>query len=449
MMRDFHLGELREPLQARLCGGDLTVSGITTDSRKVAAGDLFVALQGEHFDGHDFLASVASAGAGAAVVSREVDTPLALLQVTDTQHALGHLGAFNRGLFKAPVVAITGSAGKTTAKNLIAAVLSRRGPVLATEGNLNNEIGVPLTLLRLTPEHAFAVIEMGACREGDVAWLCELARPNIAVLLNAMPAHLEGFGSLEGVASAKGEIYAGLEGAGVAVVNADQPWAARWRSRAAGATVLDYGLEQAAAISAHSIQPRGAAGMTFVVTTPSGEAPVRLQLPGRHNVSNALAAVAVGLACELSLADITAALASVEPTAGRGTRVPGLGGSVLIDDTYNANPGSVRAAIDVLAGCPGRRTLVLGAMLELGEGSEQLHRDVWAYARERGIERRYAVGSDLRGAVEKFGGEWFADCDEAAAALRADLGAEDTVLIKGSRGVAMEHLLATLRETGN
>ncbi len=449
MMRNLRLSELSVPLQARLRGADLSITGVTTDSRRVAPGDLFVALQGERFDGHDFLQAVAEAGAVAAVVSRDVDTPLALLQVADTQRALGQLGAFNRSLFSAPLIAITGSAGKTTAKNLIAAVLSRRGPVLATQGNLNNEIGVPLTLLQLAPEHVFAVIEMGACRQGDVAWLCELARPNIAVLLNAMPAHLEGFGSLEGVASAKGEIYAGLEGAGIAIVNADQPWATRWRTRAAGATVLDYGLEQAAAISAHSIQSRGAQGVTFVVSTPAGEAPVRLQLPGRHNVSNALAAIAVGLACELSLADITAGLAGVAPVPGRGARVAGRGGSVLIDDSYNANPGSVRAAIDVLAACPGRRTLVLGAMLELGAGSEQLHREVWAYARERGIDRMVAVGPALLGAVEQLGGEWFADCEAASLALREDLGPDDTVLIKGSRGVAMERLLATLRETGN
>ena len=444
MMRNLRLGELSTPLQARLRGADLNITGVTTDSRRVAPGDLFVALQGERFDGHDFLQAVAEAGAVAAVVSRDVDSPLALLQVADTQRALGQLGAFNRSLCSAPLIAITGSAGKTTAKNLIAAVLSRRGPVLATQGNLNNEIGVPLTLLQLAPEHVFAVIEMGACRQGDVAWLCELARPNIAV-----PAHLEGFGSLEGVASAKGEIYAGLEGTGIAIVNADQPWAARWRTRAAGATVLDYGLEQAAAISAHSIQSRGAQGVTFVASTPAGEAPVRLQLPGRHNVSNALAAVAVGLACDLSLVDITAGLASVAPVQGRGARVAGLGGSVLIDDSYNANPGSVRAAIDVLAACPGRRTLVLGAMLELGAGSEQLHHEVWAYARERGIDRMIAVGPALLGAVEQLGGEWFADCEAASAALRADLGQDDTVLIKGSRGVAMERLLANLRETGN
>ena len=449
MMRAFRLSELVGPLQARLQGEDCAVGGVTTDSRHVAQGELFVALQGERFDGHDFLAGVAAAGASAAVVSRDVDAPLARLLVADTQRALGQLGAYNRSLFQAPLVAITGSAGKTTAKNLIDAVLSRRGAVLATAGNQNNEVGVPLTLLRLAPEHAFAVVEMGACRAGDVAWLCGLARPDIAVLLNAMPAHLEGFGSLEGVAAAKGEIYEGLVGVGIAIVNADQPWAARWRSRAAGATVLDYGLDQAAAISAHSIQLRGAAGTTFVASTPSGEAPVRLQLPGRHNVSNALAAIAVGLACELSLADITAGLASVVPTAGRGARVAGLAGSVLIDDTYNANPGSVRAAIDLLAGCSGRRTLVLGAMLELGAGSEQMHRELGVYARERGIQRFVGVGSALQGAVQAFGGDWYADCDGAADALRGELDAEDTVLIKGSRGAAMERLLAALRETGN
>lgn len=446
MMRRFHLGELQQPLQAQRSGADLEISGVTTDSRQVQAGDLFVALRGERFNGHQFLPAVAAAGALAAVVSEAVDSPLALLCVADTQLALGQLGAYNRTLFQGPLVAITGSSGKTTVKNLVSAVLARRGPTLGTAGNLNNEIGVPLTLLRLAPEHQFAVVEMGAGRAGDIAWLCELARPTIALLLNAMPAHLQGFGSVEDVARAKGEIYDGLRGGGTAIINADQPWAGRWRSRAQGAVVVDYGLKNPAAISANSIQSRGVAGISFVATTPAGDAPIRLQLPGLHNVSNALAAIAVGLACGLSLAEITAGLASVTPAAGRGALVRGRSGATLVDDTYNANPGSVRAAIDLLADCGGRRTLVLGAMLELGDNSEQMHRDIGAYARERGLDRFIGVGTALAGAAEAFGGEWFADCDAAAAALANTLAAEDTVLIKGSRGSAMERVLAALSE---
>ncbi|MEQ9464409.1 MAG: UDP-N-acetylmuramoyl-tripeptide--D-alanyl-D-alanine ligase [Haliea sp.] len=446
MMRSFYLGELEQPLGALRSGADVEVSRVTTDSREVQPGDLFVALRGERFDGHQFLPAVAAAGAAAAVVSHAVDTPLPLLQVADTQRALGQLGACNRALFQGPLVAITGSSGKTSVKNLVSAVLARRGPTLATTGNLNNEIGVPLTLLRLAPEHAFAVVEMGATRAGDIASLCELARPTIALLLNAMPAHLDGFGSVESVATAKGEIYDGLCGAGTAIVNADQPWAGRWRSRAAGAAILDYGVRSPAAISANSIQSRGIAGVSFVATTPAGDAPIRLQVPGLHNVSNALAAIAVGLACGLPLAEITAGLASVTPASGRGALVRGLGGSTLVDDTYNANPGSVRAAIDLLADCGGRRTLVLGEMLELGENSAQLHRDIGVYARERGLDRFVGVGAALAGAADAFGGECFADCASAVAALADTLTADDTVLIKGSRGVSMERVLVALSE---
>ena len=446
MMRSFHLSELQGALQAERSGADVEIRGVTTDSRRVQPGDLFVALRGERFDGHEFLPAVAAAGAAAAIVSELVDSPLPLLRVPDTQRALGQLGAYNRTFYQGLLVAITGSSGKTTVKNLVSAVLARRGPTLGTAGNLNNEIGVPLTLLRLTPEHQFAVVEMGAGKAGDIAWLCELARPTISLLLNAMPAHLQGFGSIEDVARAKGEIYDGLGGGGTAIINADQPWAGRWRMRSAGAAVIDYGLKNPAAISANTIQSRGVAGVSFIASTPAGDAPIRLQLPGLHNVSNALAAIAVGLVCGLSLAEITAGLASVTPAAGRGALVRGRSGATLVDDTYNANPGSVRAAIDLLADCAGRRTLVLGAMLELGDSSEQMHRDIGAYARERGLDRFIGVGTALVGAAEAFGGEWFADCDTAAAALAETLTAEDTVLIKGSRGSTMERVLAALSE---
>ncbi|HEY7775963.1 MAG TPA: UDP-N-acetylmuramoyl-tripeptide--D-alanyl-D-alanine ligase [Kineobactrum sp.] len=445
MMRAFTLSELENPLGALRTGADITFTGVSTDSRAIAPGDLFVALQGEHFDGHDFLDVVAAAGAVAALVSRPVNTSLPVLQVTDTQRALGYLGAYNRSLYQGPLVAITGSNGKTTVKSLVSAVLARRGCTLATQGNLNNEIGVPLTLLRLAPEHEFAVVEMGAAGPGHIAWLCELARPTVALLLNAMAAHLQGFGSLEGVAAGKGEIYESLDGAGTAIINADQPWAARWRGRAGSSAIIDYGLQHPAAISAKNIQCRGVAGISFIASTPAGDTPIRLQLPGSHNVANALAAIAAGLACGLGLAEITAGLASVHPQPGRGALYHGPAGATIVDDTYNANPGSVRAAIDVLASCGGRRTLILGAMLELGEDSEALHQDIGRYAHERGIERFCGVGSQLAGAVAAFGhGEWYADCGAAIAALADSFDAQDTVLVKGSRGAAMERVLAGL-----
>jgi UDP-N-acetylmuramoyl-tripeptide--D-alanyl-D-alanine ligase len=446
MMRPMSLSELAAPLGGHLLGGDCTFHEVSTDSRAVSQGALFVALAGERFDGHDYLAQAASGGASCALVSRQLESQLPLLQVGDTGQALGRLGAFNRQLYRKPLVAITGSSGKTTAKNMVSSVLSRRGRTLATEGNFNNEIGVPLTLLRLAPGDEFAVVEMGAARAGDIAWLCELGRPTVAVLLNAMAAHLEGFGSVDDVAEAKGEIFDGLGAGDFAIINADQSWAARWRERAGEATVLDFGLNAAAAVNAGAIDSLGVDGTTFTAHTPAGELQVQLALPGRHNVANALAAIAVGLACGLSLAEIGEGLRAVRPAAGRLLATVGPGGVTVVDDCYNANPGSVRAAIDLLAGCEGRRTLVLGAMRELGPDSEQLHRDVGEYARQSGIDRLWGVGAELSPCVAAFGegGCLFPDREAAVAALPGEFGADDTVLVKGSRSAGMERVLQAL-----
>lgn len=446
MMRSMSLAELQAPLQATLTGADVLFSGVTTDSRAVKPGDLFVALRGENFDGHDFLEEVAAKGAVAALVSRTTDSSLPSLQVADTQRALGKLGAFNRSLYEGTVVAITGSSGKTTVKNMVHAVLAQRGTTLATIGNLNNEIGVPLTLLRLEPGVEFAVVEMGAGKGGDIQWLCELGRPTVSVLVNAGTAHLEGFGSVEGIAAGKGEIFEDLGSDGFAIVNADQPWAAAWRERAAPATVLDFGLLAPAALTARNIEPLGVNGIGFTAVTPAGETAIRLALPGVHNVANALAAAAVGLACGLELAEICVGLESARATSGRLEVAVAADGATFIDDCYNANPGSVKAAIDMLAACTGRRTIILGAMLELGDRSEELHREIGAYAREAGLDGFCGVGAQLRTAVEAFGegARWFADRDAAAAALRDEFAANDTVLLKGSRGARMELLLSAL-----
>ncbi|GAB5453325.1 MAG: UDP-N-acetylmuramoyl-tripeptide--D-alanyl-D-alanine ligase [Halioglobus sp.] len=446
MMRPMTLSELETPLEAKRQGQDVSFTAVSTDSRAINTGDLFVALQGERFDGHRYLAEVAQAGAVAAVVSEHDATDLPHLRVQDTQRALGRIGACNRDLYDGPLVAITGSSGKTTVKNMIAAVLSRRGPTLATEGNYNNEIGVPLTLLRLQPGLDFAVIEMGAAGKGHIAWLCELARPTVSLLLNAMPAHLEGFGSLEAVAEAKGEIFDGLSKGDCAVINADQPWAPRWRKRAGTARVLDFGLEQAAAITASAINPRGVEGVSFTASTPDGEIAIRLALPGVHNVANALATIAVGLACGLKLTEIRDGLESLAPVSGRLCSHEAASGATVIDDCYNANPGSVRAAIDMLAGCAGRRTLILGAMRELGADSEQMHREVGEYARDAGIEALWGVGPELAVAVAAFGDGARHFADRASALQQADgaFGNGHSVLIKGSRSAGMEEILQAL-----
>ena len=445
-MRPMTLSELQVPLQAQLTGGDREILRVSTDSRSLQQGDLFVALSGEHYDGHDYVAQVGDAGAAAAVVSHLVDAPLPQLCVTDTRQALGRLGGHNRQLFSGTLVAITGSSGKTTVKNMVEAVLSQRGKTLATQGNFNNEIGVPLTLLRLEPGVDYAVVEMGAARAGDIAWLCELGRPSVALLLNALPAHLQGFGSVGAVAMAKGEIFDGLGKDDFAIINADQSWAADWRVRAGDATVLDFGLEKPAAISASTVCCRGIEGISFIALTPAGDSPIHLALPGEHNVANALAAIAVGLACELSLAQIRDGLESVRPVAGRLLPSKSRAGVTVIDDCYNANPGSVRAAINVLACCVGGRTLILGAMGELGDTSEILHREMGDYARAAGIEQLWGVGPELQAAVAAFGagGRLFADCAAVLASLEGEFGSVDTVLVKGSRSARMEKVLQAL-----
>ncbi len=446
MMRSFSLAEVEAALHGHLQGVSVEFSGVATDSRQIHAGDIFVALSGANFDGHNFLDDVAQKGAVAALVSRDVESTLPLLRVADTQRALGLLGAYNRALFTNPVVAITGSSGKTTVKNMLASVLGQRGNTLSTQGNFNNEIGVPLTLLRLEPEHDFAVVEMGAGRVGDIRWLCELGRPNVSILLNAMPAHLDGFGSVDGIAQAKGEIFDQLGTGDTAIINADQPWAAAWRERAGRAAILDFGMHSDAAVKARDINVRGISGVSFTADTPAGDMLIDLALPGEHNVMNALAAIAAGLACQLSLLEIASGLRSVAAVEGRLARHQSAAGATVIDDCYNANPGSVRAAIDLLAACPDKRTLVLGAMRELGPESEMMHRAIGEYARERGLQGLCGVGPELQGAVEAFGdgGQWYPDREAAIAELMSQFGASDIVLVKGSRSAGMESVLQAL-----
>jgi len=447
MMRPLLLSELEQPLGACLKGLDQSVSGVSTDSRAIGKGELFVALRGDKFDGHDYLNTAANAGAAAALVSTSSAVNIPLLEVKNTQASLGLLGAYNRSLFHGTVVAITGSGGKTTVKNMVASVLSQKGETLATKGNFNNEIGVPLTLLRLAPEHQFAVVEMGAARRGDIKWLVQLGRPSVAVLLNAMPAHLASFGTVADVAEAKAEIFSNVTVGDFAILNADQPWAAQWRENAGEATILDFGIyDSGAAIRATAIESRGFAGVSFTAHTPIGDFPVNLNLPGTHNVANALAAIAVAIACEVCAQDIQQGLAMTAAVSGRLAVVEAEGGATLIDDCYNAQPGSVKAAIDLLAESQGRRTLVLGAMKELGPDSEVLHIEVARYAKDAGIEQFWGVGPELQGATREFGkgGLYCGDRSAALEKLVGAFSARDTVLVKGSRSAGMEHVLAAI-----
>jgi len=345
-----------------------------------------------------------------------------------------------------PLVAITGSNGKTTTKEMIAAILSRAGKALATRGNLNNDIGVPLTLMRLDASYRHGVIEMGANHPGEIAYLVNITRPQVAVITNAGSAHLEGFGSIEGVARAKGEIYGALEADGVAVINADDAYADLWRALAAKCRVFSFGIDKPADVSAK--WQGDVHGSHLHLHTPVGDAELNLALPGRHNVMNALAATAAALAMGVSLDGVVKGLEGLAPVGGRLQIREGINGATIIDDSYNANPVSLRAGIDVLAACQGRRYLALGDMGELGADAEQLHAEAGTYARQAGIDGVYATGPLSKGAVEAFGtgGHHFAEQQQLIAALKTELDSGVTVLVKGSRSSRMERVVAGLTE---
>ncbi len=425
--------------------GDRPLASVVIDSRRVRPGDLFVAIPGPRFDGHDFIDQAREAGAAAVMASRPGNYGLPSLVVDDTREALGRLGAAWRGEFAGPVVGITGSNGKTTVKEMTARLLAPLGPVWATQGNLNNELGVPLTLLALKAEHRAAVIEMGANHAGEIAYLSSLARPRVGVVTHAGPAHLEGFGSLEGVARAKGELFAALGADDTAVINRDDRFAPLWDELAAPARVVDFGLDPRAMVRAEAVEA-GPEGSRFRLITPAGETWLTLPLPGEHNVRNALAATAIALSLGVELEAVRAALESMTPVDGRLRPRRGLRGARVIDDSYNANPASLRAGLAVLAAYPGRRTLVLGDMAELGADAAEMHRQAGQTARSMGIDRLYAVGPLAAGAAETFGaqGRRFDTVEGLVEALLEDLDKEDTVLVKGSRSAGMERVVNVL-----
>jgi UDP-N-acetylmuramoyl-tripeptide--D-alanyl-D-alanine ligase len=426
--------------------GDAMIGRVCTDTRAIRGGDLFVALSGEHFDGNDFVEQAKQKGAVAAVVSRQPNCELPHVQVRDTQKALGLIALHNRRQFTGKLVALTGSAGKTSCKEMLAAMLSLCGETLATEGNLNNEIGVPLTLLKIATEHRFAVVEMGAAKAGDIAYLCDFVEADIAVLTNAMAAHIEGFGSLDQVARTKGEIFEGLVDGGLAVINADSPYAEQWHRQAKNKQVLTFSLENPGAdFFAKQIQLSAECGSVFVLSTPQGEVTVELALLGRHNIANAIAASAAATAAGASLQQVAAGLKKVRPVAGRLHTRKAEAGFAVIDDSYNANPGAVKAAIDVLVEFSGQRYLVLGDMAELGDDSARLHREVGAYAKQQGVDTLLALGEFSESLVEGFGKNAKAfTSKQTLIDYCQSLDAVDVMLVKGSRSAGMEQLVEAL-----
>jgi UDP-N-acetylmuramoyl-tripeptide--D-alanyl-D-alanine ligase len=444
------LSEACESLDGTVHGEDVRFLGVSTDTRSLHRGQLFVALRGPNFDAHQFLPQAADAGAVAALVEQEAAAAMPFLRVSDTRAALGQLAATWRAQFNLPVIAVTGSNGKTTVKEMTAAVLAKAGPVLATQGNLNNDIGVPLTLFNLGAEHRYAVIEMGANHPGEIASLCAVARPTIATITLCAPAHLEGFGSVEGVAKAKGEIISGLPADGVAILNADDPYLDLWRSLAGNRRVLTFGLSSGADVSARINGGADPDRSRFMLVSRQAEIDIDMPLPGRHNVMNALAAAACTLAAGADLTAVRDGLHSMQPVKGRLVVKRAAGGARLIDDTYNANPSSLRAAIDVLVRYPGQHWLVLGDMGELGPQSQGLHHEAGTYAQSMGVGRLFAIGDLSRSAAAGFGAgaEHFTDLVSMTDALRAALASApaDSVnlLVKGSRSMRMERVVQSL-----
>lgn len=430
-----------------LVGGDAIVHGLSIDSRTLRSGQLFVALRGPNFDGHTFVGDAHARGAAALLVEGPVAEGLPQIIVEDSRQALGQLTSRWRQRLTLSLVAVTGSNGKTTVKEMIASILGRRGSTLATQGNLNNDIGVPLTLSRLSEQHNFAVLELGANHAGEIAYLAQLVRPTVALITNAGPAHLEGFGSLEGVARAKGEIYGALSDEGTAIINSDDQFASLWRQLARDRTQITFGLDTAADVRAeYELGPRGTRMHLF---TPVGDVHLDLQLAGRHNVMNALAAAAAAIAVGCTLQQVAEGLERIAPVKGRLQVKRGLRGSCVIDDTYNANPESLRAALQVLKAYPGRRFLALGDMAELGERAVESHVEAGRVARAAGVDRLYAVGELARAAVENFDGQakHYSSKRSLATELREDLDADVAVLVKGSRGMGMEEIVDAIAET--
>ena len=448
MIRD--LAELARVTGGVLHGGDAAFGTVSLDSRTLEPGSLFVALRGERVDGHQFVPDALERGAAGALVARHVMVPLAQVVVPDVLEGLTRFASAWRDDFDGTVVGITGSNGKTTVKEMTGAILACAGPCLVTRGNLNNHIGVPLTLCRLDAAHRYAVIEMGANHQREIAHLASIAKPDVGLVINAGPAHLEGFGGLDGVAKGKGEMFSAIGVDGTAVINADDRFAAYWHglARQAG-RVITFGLRERADFTASGVQERLEADgfvTSFDLACPLGRRRVSMQLAGEHNVMNALAAAAAAAAAGADLDAIASGLASMRAVAGRLEIKPIVGGARLIDDSYNANPGSLRAGLRALASVPGRHWLVLGEMRELGEESDRLHAEMGEFAREVGVARLLAVGEDARHAVEAFGagGTWFASVEDLIEAVRAGIGADVTVLVKGSRANRLERVALAL-----
>ncbi len=449
MMRAWSLQEIAPLIEGQLTGQDRVFRRVVIDSREVESGDLYVAIIGERLDGHDFIAEAIRAGAGALIVDRPVEADVPWVQVGDTRRALGLLARINRQAYGGDLAAITGSCGKTTTKEMLSAVLSVMGETLATEGNLNNDIGAPLTLFRLAPDTEYAVIELGASGLGEIAWTGSLASPDVGILTNASEAHLEGFGSLENIVQAKGELIDSVRFTGTMILNHDDPAYPIWLERARGRKVLSVSAEgnPTADLRPDDVS-EDEAGLHFELVS-SGEHQGRIHVPlaGRHNVANALLVAAAAEAFGLPFETVQRGLANVVAVDGRLKRVPLGRGVILLDDSYNANPASMISALETLALAPGRRIAMLGDMAELGSTAAQHHEHVGAKARELGIESLMVTGHYAADYARGFGDSTVTgeDPEGLVRSLPDSLQGPATVLVKGSRSAGMDRAVALIK----
>lgn len=445
MMR---LSELAKLLNAPMQGDDVTFTSVGIDSRTIQPGQLFVAITGEQFDGHDFVGQSLAKGAVAALVQKSSDWQ-PCVQVSNTRLALGQMAQQWLSNFQAPIVALTGSNGKTTVKEMLAGILiAHTGDadyVLATKGNLNNDLGMPLTALGLRTQHQYAVLEMGMNHPGEIHYMSTLAKPDVALVNNVGSAHIGLLGSLQAIANAKGEIFDGLKQQGIAVINADDQFAAQWLKQTQSHQQITFALQNSADVTAdYELRDKSSVMQIF---SPAGAIEFSIQVPGLHNVANALAATSLALALNIPLDSIALGLSQFNGVSGRLRYVPGIKHTTLIDDTYNANPSSMRAAIDVLVKQTGRHLMVMGDMGELGELAEQMHSEIGHYARQQGVHQLFTVGTLSQNSSLSFGdgAQHFFELSDLLNVLKQQLQQHDVVLIKGSRSAKMERVTEQLQ----
>ena len=448
-MIEMTLDDIAHNLQGQIVGGPATISGVSIDTRTLSSNDLYIAIRGDQFDGHEFISQAEQNGAHAIVVEKKVRSHLPQLIVKDTRIALARLAGAVRNKVQLKVCAITGSNGKTTVKEMVAAILGVNYQVLFTQGNFNNDIGVPLTLLRLQEHHQFAVIEMGANHQGEIAYTSQYARPDVAVITNVGAAHIEGFGSTEGIASAKAEIIQSLAEDGIAVLNVDDVFFPMWKSLIGQRQVISFGMAHSADVRAEKINTRIESQQfktCFELLINEEKVDISLALAGEHNVKNALAASAACSALGITLEQIKCGLQRVNAVNGRLQLSESETGIRCINDSYNANPASLTVALEVLKQCPGEAWLALGAFGELGDKSMTLHREMGRQIKNAGVQRLFATGSMAENTVQAFGagGEYYATKVDLIAAVKKEITPAQIILVKGSRAEKMEVVVNSL-----